>query len=114
MTSPARDKLASTEVVLVKCGDHVDHAAREHFFGSVGRPIHPSSTGPDVTIRAVELKRSRHEAHRLDEIVHGNSLERLDVLEDLLREKRFLLWCGLGDQRDEGDCQNALHDKFLL
>ena len=37
------------------------------------------------------LKRRGHEAHRLDEIVHGNSLERLDVLEDLFRQKRFLL-----------------------
>ena len=49
-----------------------------------------------MTIRTVKLKGGRHDPHSLQEIVNRNPLERLDVLEDLFRQK-WLLWLrGLG------------------
>jgi hypothetical protein len=69
-----------------------------------------------VTIRAVELEGGRHDSHRPEEIVHRNSLEHLDILEDLFRQKRFLLWRKLRgpasgahepDNCDSGGGENA-------
>ena len=85
MAGPARHKLASPEIVPINGGDHVHHRARRPLSRSIRRPIYLVRAGPNVTIRAVELKGGRHDPHRPQEIVHGNSLERLDVLEDLFR-----------------------------
>ena len=87
MASPAGHHLASAEVGLVDSRNHVHHIARHPLSRRVGRPIDPVRTSVGVTIRTVELKRRGHDAHRLQEIIHGNTLQCLDVLEDLVRQK---------------------------
>src|SRR5262249_39625444 len=108
MTGPAGNELTCAEVVLVQAVDHGHHPARDHFSRSVRCPIDLVCTGADMTIRTVELQGGRHEAHRLQEIVHRNSPEYLDVLEDLFREKRLFLWRGWGArQRNTNQHENA-------
>ena len=95
MAGPARHHLAAAEVGVINRSNHVHHRARHPLSRSICGPIYLVRASPNMTIRAVELKGSRHDPHRLQEIVYRNSLKRLDVLEDLFRHKRFLLWRSL-------------------
>ena len=91
VAGPAGHHLASAKVCPVDGGDHVDHVARHPLPRSIRRPIDFVGAGADVTIRAIELKGRRHESHCLHEIVDRDSLEGLDVFENLVRHQRLLL-----------------------
>src|SRR5262249_11350229 len=116
MTRPARHHLTSAEVGSINVGNHRDHRARHSLSRGIRWPVDLVRARTDVTIGAVELEGGRHDSHRPQEIVYRNSLEHLDILEDLFRQKRFLLWPKLRrpspgtyepDNCDSGGRENA-------
>jgi hypothetical protein len=96
MTRPARHHLAAAKIVSVDFGDHVHHVACHSFSRSIRSPIYLIGAGANMAVRAIELKGRRHESHRLQEIVYRDSLQRLNIFEDLLRHERFVLLRGPG------------------
>src|SRR5262249_37300176 len=62
------------------------HATRGHLAWGVGCPIDVIGTGGVMAVRAVEPQGCAHDSHGPHEVVHRDSLERLNVLECLLRQ----------------------------
>ena len=88
MTRPARDDLPSAEVLLVDRSHHQRHSARDALLGRVELPQHLVGAGARMTLRAIKAQGGRHDAHGVEELVDGNPLEHLNVLEDGLGHLR--------------------------
>ena len=83
MARPARHFLRAAELRLVDRGHHFHHPARGPLDPRVEHPIHRIRAGAGVAVRAVPAERAGHDAHRRDEIVDRQGLQRAgrDVLE---------------------------------
>src|SRR5262245_12522786 len=89
MTGPTRHYLHSTEVIAIDRVDHLDHLARDLFFRRIGVPLRIRATRTDMTVSTTDAEGGRKKSHRSHELVHGKTLQRRNVLEDLLRHWRF-------------------------
>ena len=85
MAAPAGHHLPSGEIVAIDGRHHLDHLARPHLLRCIGCPIHFHRAGAGMTIRAVKSQRRAHDPHRPHEVVNGNPLQYLNVLEHLVR-----------------------------
>src|SRR5262249_1381185 len=94
MASPARDDLPATEGVAIDTGDHLHHTPCHGLSWSGGLPSNLIGAGSCVAVGAAKPKGCGHDSHGSHEIVHRDSLQRLDILEDFLR-LRLLLSPGL-------------------
>ena len=89
MAGVARHDLPSAEAGAVERRHHLHHPARRPLHRVVVGVLRPVAAAlVDVAIRAVQAERRGEEPHRAHELVDGNALEHLDVLEDLFRHRR--------------------------
>ena len=89
VTGPAGDHLAAAEVVPVDRGNHLHHAARGSLPRRVECPVHVVGPGRRVAANAVRSDGSRHDSHGQHEVVHGQTLQCLHVLERLVHGRRL-------------------------
>ena len=100
MARVARDHLAAAEVRAIDLGHHRHHPARRALFRIGVDGIHvPASVARGVAILAGEAEGGRKNAHRAHELVDGNALEHLNVLEHLFGHGRLLLHACLTTNR---------------
>jgi hypothetical protein len=84
MAGPARHHLASVKVLLIDGGHHLDHAACDDFLGRVGFPFGVGAARTGMAILAAVAQGCGKQAHGAHELVNGNALQYLDILEGCL------------------------------
>ena len=88
MTGVARDDLPPPKFVLLMVFT-ITIMTRASLEGVVVGVAGPASAAfIDVAVGAVQPERGREEPHGSHELIHGDALQYLDVLEDLLRHRR--------------------------
>ena len=117
MTGVAGHHLPPGEAGGVDRGHHPHHPARGPLQVVVVGVLRPVAAAlVDVAIGAVEPGRRRKEPHRPHELVDGNALEDLDVLEDLLGHRRPLFLPGLAAHQRRAQQPHRRHraDRALM
>ena len=100
MTCVAGHCFAPSKQVLIDRIDHLNHAACGALHRDVIRIFFPIAEYLiAVAVRAVVAQSRREEPHRFHELIDGNSLQRLNVFEDILRHQRFFLRSSLATCR---------------
>src|SRR6185436_5087834 len=103
--------LPTAEIRLIDLIDHQHHPAR----GLLPRRIDGVSLEAfalrRMTVDAIQVGGGRKEPHRVHELPDGDSLEYLDVLENILRHQGLFLTAGRygNEQAGRGECKSLVH-----
>ena len=110
MARVARHHLPAPEVGAIDFRHHQDHSARRPLSRiRVGGVDFPAAVARRMAILAGHSQGCRKDPHRPHELVHGNSLEHLNILEDVFRHLRFLTRPGLAARQCDAGQPHHCH-----
>ena len=116
VTRIAGDQLAPAEIRAVDLGHHRDHAPRGPLSRvRVGGVRVPAGVARGMAVLTRQPQRRGKDPHRPHELIHGDALQHLNVLEDLVCDHRFGFSRGLTmNEREEEHAQQRTRERSDL